>query len=300
MRKIVKWFVLGMTCVMLLSLLGCGGEKKTEDKKEITAAGKVLSSGMKIKKADSVRAEINIDMNLISILGEVKGKAFIDMQYQKEPKILKDNITLDLGLLGNYDYQLYMEEDKEQDTYYLYTNNGSRWVKEKKDKEQEQSYNIMDILQFYTNEVKELRRSGEEEFSGVKAEKIEGILEGDAVLTIIQAYNVIEFSTESSGETLVLEESMFQDLGEIPVTFYIDKKTGYLLQCDMDITKAGKNLLSNILSQTQGITGSLMKGIELGELTLSIQNMEYNEGETLQIPKEAYGASEEEGRDLRQ
>lgn len=284
-----KWLALGMALLMVLSASACGSIKeKAAAIKKLSAGEAVLSSVAKMKKADSLKADIELNMEL-SMLGQnIDMDTAVNMAYQREPKLIHNEIEVDMDFMGDREYEIYAAE--EDSTNYIYTKDALEWKKSEAQTEELAQFSIIEGLGFYLNSVETLTKMESEERDGSKLERYVGVLRGDAVYDIMKHLNIFDRIQEASKNSFTIEDSMFENLDDIPVVLWIDHKTGYLVQADMDMTNAAKKLYSNVAEQMEGIAGSVAKEIGMEKLKLSIKCTDFNEVPEIVLPKEVQNA----------
>ena len=99
---------------------------------------------------------------------------------------------------------------------------------------------------------------------------------------------VLDSLTSAGLDTSQLE-SMFQDLGDLPITLWIDEAEYYPVKYEMDMTEMMNSMMSNVLAsmgdQAEGVTMEYTKAL------ISMTCSDYNAAADFTIPDEAKAAA---------
>ena len=128
--------------------------------------------------------------------------------------------------------------------------------------------------EFLAESAKSFSEVGNETVNGRQATRFDGVLEGEAVGKAVEASGVLD----SMGGVLPFDlTKVFDELsGRIPVSFWLDDKSGMLVRYDMDLTELFSSVWDSMLAElleSEGLDGTQnLTGLGL-EMTLSEMNM---------------------------
>ena len=122
---------------------------------------------------------------------------------------------------------------------------------------------------------------------GANAFKYTGAITGDAMNeTLLSSGALDSFSQLGIAESDL--EGMMKDLGDIPVTLWIDEATMYPVKVETDMTDVMNKLMSNLIEsmgdQAAGMSMSVPK------LKITMTCSDFNSAADFEIPEEAKAA----------
>lgn len=213
----------------------------------------------------------------------------MDLVCFSDPVRMKIDMAMDMGEIGSFTQTVYAEM-AEDGAYTMYLYDGESWTA--------QTVALADVEQYDArgNMIANMDSSyhyvaaGTEQINGENAYKYTGKITGDAMNeTMLSTGALDSFSSLGIDESQL--ESMMTDLGEIPVTMWIDEATLYPVKYEMDMTAAMDKLMANMLEAM---------GDQVEGLTMSIPNMQvvmtcsnFNAATEFEIPEEAKAAAAE-------
>ena len=137
-------------------------------------------------------------------------------------------------------------------------------------------------MDLYLSSGAEYAHAGTEDINGSTADKYTGIIRGDALAEVMKASGATSSMETTMGMDL---EDLYSDLGDMPITVWIDQTTGYPVRYYMDMTGVMQSMMSKAMS---GIEGGDTLTIDKVEVTMDCSN--YNNATDFEIPAEALGA----------
>ena len=255
MNKMKKLLALMLAAVMALSLAACNNSFEAKLAKAVKKANDVKSMHMDM--------DMNIAMSL-SLMGEsldMDMSMEMGMDFQKEPMLAKMEAAI--SMMGMTKTILsYIERNGDGYTMYM-SEDGSFWIKEDVDADEVPSQVDgmgVEQLQLFLDCAKNFQEVGEETVNGSTATRYDGVIDGAYVAQAMEMTGALDMLDESLGAGLDIDG--MEDLGGIPTSLWIDKKSGMIVRYDMDMTEIMGAL-------TEGMMDAIMKEAGLGDFGLS-------------------------------
>lgn len=259
MKKQKRRLMLGMALAGILAMAGCGSDAGetaaaiTEGSVEeyVQAAKDALAA------ADSFAADFEA---LVSMEGAGKMTTKGEITLVKGPLYAEVHTKMDFDSTAE-EYTLYLEES--DDAVNQYMNYEGRWTEMTMTKE-----NAMGNIQIYnTLDNMEIILSGAENWT---------IADGGEELTLTAVIPEGKvYAVENSGRFFQLagmsglSEVYFAGVGDVPVKFAVDGKTGAPLSYEIDLAKALETVTNNVLKELGG--GTLENGVTVETYTITSQ-----------------------------
>lgn len=300
MKKKILAFI--MASVLSVSLAACGGEAAgsgagKEEAAETAEAAAEEADPFEAAQ-ENLSAVTNMEAQMVMEMGmsvEADGEeqtmdmvTTMDMTYFSDPVRMKIDMAVDMGEIGSASQSIYAETG-DDGAYTMYLFDGESW--------QAQSVSLGDVEQYDAREnmMSNLDSSynytaaGTEQLNGANAYKYTGAITGDALNeTMISSGALDSFSSLGIDESQL--ESMMTDLGEIPVTVWIDEASLYPVKYEMDMTAAMNKLMANLLESMGDQAGGLSMSIPNMKIIMTCSN--FNAAADFEVPEEAKAAAE--------
>ena len=276
LRTRVAAFALGTA--MAVSLAACGGG--TAAKEDVTE--KIRAATAKVNEVESMEATMFMEMDM-SVMGQsVQADTTMDMVCFNDPVKMKADMTMDMGSLGSVSMSVFARADGDTCEMYLY--DGNTWTSQTATVNMLEQYDAQQSVNLYLDSGAEYISVGTEEINGVTTDKYTGVIRGDAMEEVLKASGAAT-NLESSLGGLVDVSDLYSNLGDMPITVWIDQQSGYPVRYFMDMTDVMQSMMSKALS---GIEGGDTLTIDKVEVTMDCAN--YNNAADFEIPAEALGA----------
>lgn len=200
-----------------------------------------------LKKLKSLHADVVMDIGLRATLSIMSLKHDMDMDAEcniSADAMLDPELTrLDMELsLAGVSVPMLVYREKQGEAYNIYTTmDGEHWQTELgKQPKQTASLSLKEQLQFFLACAASFKESGEEEIDGKTARRFDGNIPQDKLVEALQMAGALE-QLEALGVTV---DELPELTGTMPLSVWIDKKSGLPLRMEMD--------MSDILSQLGG------------------------------------------------
>lgn len=278
MRTGKRLAALTLGAALALSVTACGGTASRED-----AAKKIQAAAEKMNAVESMDATMYMEMDM-SIMGQsFQTDTTMDMSCFNDPVKLKADMTMSMGSLGSMSMSIFAQENGDALDMYLY--DGTNWTYQSTDISAAKQYDAQQSMDLYLDSGTEYVSAGTEEINGATADKYTGIIRGDALEEVLKASGATQ-NLESSMGGLVDVSEMYSNLGDMPITVWIDQATGYPVRYYMDMTDIMQSIMSKAMSGVEGAQGLTMDKVEV---TMDCSN--YNSVADFEIPAEALEAA---------
>lgn len=235
MKKAKRILVFAMLAAMLLSLCGCGMFRT-----------RVAKAAVKMSKLESLHADVDMQVGMgISVLGQdVNADAAImgGVDIQRSPERLyadlaaevegfeQDLLIYGIGRDGGYD--IYSSADS-----------GESWTKGSAENDSANSSKAdgKSIFLLLSESAASFKEYGKEKVNGSDAIRYNGKITSDELRQALELANVKQSLEESLD--VELDDDVFEDLGDVPVSIWIDVKSGMIVRIEMDMSDVMQGLV---------------------------------------------------------
>ena len=305
MKRKNKFLALLLAATMSFSVSACGsadsapadtGKQTAEDNgdssKENTDVDVFAAAQEKMKseKISSLTGKMVMDMEMtISADGEtqtMKAANTMDMTCFYDPTRFKMDMTVDAGESGTSNMTMYADT-AEDGTCTLYISDGTNWQAQEVELTQIEQYDAASNMTGYMQDSYEFQDAGTEQIDGKNARKYTGTLKGDDLKETVMSTGALD-SLSSLGMDTTQVETMFNDLGDLPITLWIDETDLVPVKYEMDMTSLMSKLMANMIeamgAEAEGVS------MEFNKLHVVMTCSDYNSAEEFEIPEEAKAA----------
>jgi outer membrane murein-binding lipoprotein Lpp len=244
-RKILA----AMLAITLLA--GCGGNTDTAEIEALLDQAKTTMATV-----ESMSAEMTMEMDM-GMNGEViETTTLARIRSQQEPlkmamemsMVMSDGTTVD---------QMKMYAVEEDGHLHTYMSTADIWYAETLEMDELSQYNADENMDLYLDNIADFKSAGKEDINGIQTTKISGIITGDAVEEAI-AGSGLTASAQSMGISEEMMTSMYEELGDLPVSLWIDAE-GYVLKYELDMTQ----MMQKIMDESLKAMGAQDSGLQM-------------------------------------
>ena len=269
-------FALSAALALSLAACGSGTEKSTGD---------IATALEKINAVKSLEATMVMEMDM-SLMGQsMETETAMNMVCFNDPMKLKADMTMDMGELGSFTMNMYAAMDG--DNYTVYMNDGSAWTSETVDMSYLQQYDAQESMNLYLESGDDYTLEGTEEINGSTANKFTGVIRGDALEEVLASSGATS-SLESSVGDLDLSE-LYSDLGDLPITVWVDQESSYPVRYAMDMTELMQGIMEKSMAAAGG-EGDISGTLTVDKVSLIMDCFNFDNATDFEIPAEALGA----------
>ena len=270
--------ILAVAAAMTVFVSGCGGSKVD------TAEIEVLLSQAKTTMAtvESMAAEMTMEMDM-GMNGEIiETTTLASIRSQQNP--LK--MAMDMSMVmsdGTEIDQMQMYAVEEDGHLHTYMSMADAWYAETLELDELSQYNAEENMDLYLDNITSFTAAKQEEVNGIQATKITGVITGDAMEEAI-AGSGLTASAESMGISEEMMADLYDELGDLPVSLWIDAE-GYVLKYELDMTEMMQKIMDESLKAMGAAETDLKMDIEKTAITMVCS--EFNAVGEIEIPEAA-------------
>ena len=277
MKRTNRMAALALGGLLALSLTACGGE---------APAGGVEGALEKLRAAESMEAEMTLEMDF-SLLGQsIETTTFSDVSSFSDPTKLKADVTVGLDGLGSMTMLMYAAMEGDTCTAYVY--DGSGWTAQTAELSDLQQYNMQECLDLYLGSGDSYTLVGTEEIGGSPADKYTGVVRGERLDEVLAASGAAENLEASAGELDLA--GMYGELGDLEIAVWVDQESGYPARCSIDMTAIMQAALEKSLA-ADSEAAELYGTMTMDKISMVIDCSNFNQAADFDIPAEALAAA---------
>ncbi len=308
-RNIKKIFAVIMIFVMVFALAACGNKEGgsstsgSGSAEPANSAGKsmeevLLNASKNMENAKSMTYTFDMDMGMQVLGMKMDTLMKSDIKTIQNPLTLEMTGKMDMGDLGSYDMDIYAETEGDHLVMYTGMNMGEEtmWMKSSVDMDSSQisQYNAQSNIKVYMENAKNFTEVGKEDVNGVQAVRFDGVINGDSIGNVL---NESGMSEQVSGMGVENPEEMFAEMGDIPVSFWVDTEKELIVKYTIDMSEAMQKLMAKTMEEmetseeegTENMAGLFT--IDRSVMTIVITGID--NVDSITIPQEAKDNAEE-------
>ena len=250
------------------------------DDANLTPTEIVASAMEKMAALKSMDATMVMEMEMSSEEESFVMTTTMDMTTFTDPIKLHVEMKMDMGALGSMDMSLYAQG--EGDDYTMYVYDGTNWAAQSVSLADLEQYSAQGSMDIYLDGAVDFVSAGTEELAGGAADKYTGVIRGEALEKLLVEGNTLDSLTSTLDEDADSLKDMYKDLGDLPISVWIDPESGYVVRFGMDMS---------------GITGKIMEkvmeemgediGISVPKMTITMDYANFDAAADFTVPAEA-------------
>lgn len=236
MKKTKRILVFAILAAMLLSLCGCGMFRTH-----------VAKAAIKMSKLESLHADVEMQIGMgISVLGQdVNADATVTggADIQRDPAQMYMNLTADIASLEQGLLLYGTERDGGFDVYYS-ADSGKNWIKGSVDADVDAKDTKVDgksVFLLLSDSAASFKEYGKEKINGADTIRYNGEITSDELKMALKLANAKQALEEGLG--VELDDDVFSDIGSVPVSIWIDVKSGMIVRVEMDMSDVMQGLV---------------------------------------------------------
>ncbi len=236
MKKAKRILVFAILAAMLLSLCGCGLFRT-----------RVAKAAIKMSKLDSLHADVEMQIGMgISLLGQdVNADAAITggADIQRDPERVYVNLMAEVA---GFEQNLLFYGVGRDDGFDVYSSadSGDSWTKgsvEDDDNSKNSKADGKSLFLLLSESAASFKEYGKEKVNGSDAIGYNGKITSDELRQALELANAKQALEESLD--VELDDDVFEDLGDVPVSIWIDVKSGMIVRVEMDMSDVMQGLV---------------------------------------------------------
>ena len=236
MKKTKRILVFAILAVMLLSLCGCGMFRTH-----------VAKAAIKMSKLESLHADVEMQIGMgISVLGQdVNADATVTggADIQRDPERMYVNMNAEVAGFEQNMLLYAVGRDGGADVYSS-ADSGESWTKdsiENDDSSKSSKADGKSVFLLLSDSAASFKEYGKEKVNGSDAIRYNGKITSDELKQALELADVKQSLEESLD--VELDDDVFEDLGDVPVSIWIDVKSGMIVRVEMDMSDVMQGLV---------------------------------------------------------
>lgn len=270
--------MLAAVAATVIFLSGCGS--KGMDNAEIESLLTQARETMETVESMEAEMTMEMDMGMNGESIETTTKAKIRSQQDPLKMAMEMAVVMSDGTEADHMQMYAVEEDGHLRTYMA---TADTWYEETLELGELNQYNAEANMDLYLKNIKNYKSGGVEEINGKKATKISGVITGDAMEEVV-AGSGLTASAESLGISEEMLASIYAELGDLPVSLWVDAE-GYVLKYELDMT----GMMQKIMNESMKAMGASEEDllVKIKKTTITMVCSEFNAVDEIVIPKTA-------------
>ena len=270
MKKAKRILVFAILAAMLLSLCGCGMFRT-----------RVAKAAIKMSKLDSLHADVEMQIGMgISLLGQdVNADAAITggADIQRDPERVYVNMNAEVAGFEQNMLLYAVGRDGGADVYSS-ADSGESWTKdsiENDDSSKSSKADGKSVFLLLSDSAASFKEYGKEKVNGSDAIRYNGKITSDELKQALELADVKQSLEENLD--VELDDDVFEDLGNVPVSIWIDVKSGMIVRVEMDMSDVMQGLVPVLVDKAMERTDvGIGVNTKVYEVTVSITLSEFD------------------------
>lgn len=276
MKKTKRILVFAILAAMLLSLCGCGMFRTH-----------VAKAAIKMSKLESLHADVEMQIGMgISVLGQdVNADATVTggADIQRDPERVYVNMNAEVAGFEQNMLLYAVGRDGGADVYSS-ADSGESWTKdsiENDDSSKSSKADGKSVFLLLSDSAASFKEYGKEKVNGSDAIRYNGKITSDELKQALELADVKQSLEESLD--VELDDDVFEDLGDVPVSIWIDVKSGMIVRVEMDMSDVMQGLVPVLVDKAMEKTDvGIGVNTKVYDATVSITLSEFD---TVQVTK---------------
>lgn len=278
MKKTKRILVFAILAAMLLSLCGCGMFRTH-----------VAKAAIKMSKLESLHADVEMQIGMgISVLGQdVNADATVTggADIQRDPERVYVNMNAEVAGFEQNMLLYAVGRDGGADVYSS-ADSGESWTKdsiENDDSSKSSKADGKSVFLLLSDSAASFKEYGKEKVNGSDAIRYNGKITSDELKQALELADVKQSLEESLD--VELDDDVFEDLGDVPVSIWIDVKSGMIVRVEMDMSDVMQGLVPVLVDKAMEKTDvGIGVNTKVYDATVSITLSEFD---AVQVTKPA-------------
>ena len=259
-----------LALVMALGLTACGGGGG--DPAAETPAQVMEQSQKAMEAVKSLHYDMDMSFGMSAQGQSVDVKSNMSVDYILEPMTMKMDMHMDLGEMGKQDMTTYLVTEDGTATMYIQDQTGTWTTTPVGDLSSLDQYDATASMDLYLSSTENFTENGTETINGKEAVRYDGVIAKEDMEEVLEASGMLD---QLESLNLGSSTAMISELGDLPVSVWIEKETYYPVRYDMDMTELMKKMFDQMGAAEMGLTLSDVKVCmvmsqmnEIGDITL--------------------------------
>lgn len=273
-----------LALVLTLVLSACGGTGGDAAK---TPADAVKASQEKMAAVKSMDSTMLMEMELSMGEQKLTMNTTMNMSLFTDPAQMKIDMEIDMGELGKQSMSSYAQ--MEGDSYTLYAEAGGAWTSQTMSADAMKQYDTRSSMDLYLTSASSFQDAGTETLGGGEANKYTGVISGDSLKKVMENTGALDSLSTIIGSDPSAMEALYKDMGDMPITIWVDKATGYPVRYTMDMTGVMGKVMNNAMAAAGA--GDEAGSLKVSKMNISMDCSNFDKAAAFTIPEEALAAA---------
>lgn len=284
MKNMTKWLAFGLILMMMIGLTGCGGDNGGTSTEDV-----MKTAQEELAKVKSMNYDMSMIMNMSSGDETVESSTTGKIAYNADPLAMEMTMNMDMGG-QKLDMVMYAVQEGTDLVMYMSPDNGTTWGKQTMaDASELEQYNAQESMAIYLENIDSFKENGTEQINGSDATRYDGVISKDAMNEIMEISGAATQLTQY-GITEEQAAEMYKDLGELPVSIWIDKESSLPVQYEMDMTAMMQTMMNKMVETLGEAAGGAE--ITIDKMIISMTLYDFNNVNEIALPEAAKNAQE--------
>ena len=284
-RRIRTILAAGLALALSLAVTACGSSAGGGADDAETVLAKAQAAFEQVK---SMHYTMDMDMGFTAAGESISIETDAEADCIVSPTQM--DMDMKMNMMGLFDMNIKMYLIQEEDGYTVYTGmddgEGSiTWSRDTVDDLDNLSqYDASYSMDLYLDSSTNFTENGTEEVAGVTATRYDGVITQEALDEVMEASGVLDQFEAFGVEGM---EDMLREMGDLPVSIWIDRDSGLPVKYEMDMTAMMQSMMDKLAAQDQDAAGSAMT---VDKCHMSMVCSDYNSIDAIHVPQEALDA----------
>lgn len=260
-----------LALTMAVGLAACGTEGGG-DAADLTPAEVLQKSQEVLDAVKSVHYDMDLGFQMAADGQTIDVKTTSAVDYTSEPVSMKMEVKADVGGQTQDTTMYLVEEDGKA---VMYMNTDGQWVnQEVADLSQYDATASMDL---YFSSSENFEANGTETVNGVEANRYDGVIVKEDMAEVLDASGMDDMLAQMNMSS---DDIDVTNLGDLPISIWIDPATYYPVKYEMDMTSFMQALMTQVY-------GDQLQGLEIKDVIVGMTMSQFDEVTPVELPAEA-------------
>ncbi len=280
--NLIKLLSAGIVLTLALTLAAC-------DSASVTPEEAMNKAQEAMNDVSSMHYTMDMDVGMSADDESFEIKSTAEADCIVDPMTLGMDMHMSMAGLLDIDMKMYMVQDGADYTVYTGMDDGDgniTWTQDTmEDLDALAQYDAQKNMEIYLENGTNFTEAGTEEINGVSATRYDGVITGDSIQAVIESSGVLDQLASLGLDGL---EDMYQDLGDLPVSIWIDPDTSLPVKYEMDMTAMMQGMMDKLMTSMDEASDV---GLTIDKCAVVLVYSDYNGIDVIDIPQEALDAS---------
>lgn len=286
-QTIRKALALLLALVLTFSLAACGGDATSGDNAQTLDPAEIVANAQeKLNELKSLSFAMTMAMNMSMADQTLETTTTSTMDCINEPLKVKAEMVTDMGEMGSMTIDMYIGMEGEAAMMYM-TMDGTNWMKQEiVDAGMLEQYDAAESMDVYLTSMSDFKDAGSEDINGVAAQRYDGVISEEYLNEVLTDSGALD-QVAQYGLTQEDLAAIYQDLGSLPASLWVDPESGLPVRYEMDMTEMMTKLMENLVAQ---LGAGEDAGIKVDQMKITMDLSNFDAVADFDIPAEALNA----------